>query len=275
MSETLSIKMLDSPETAQAEVDERQKHYSQEEIDGLEDTDDFKRLELTGENTIIDLPHTLQEKIPRAIVEHNFQYGFRVKAPTNIQFFADWKRFCQDHQVPPSPGTTVDKVHSLPQIVRRALKDMRIAQDMMEDAGIDVTKKAVSMGEMFAILHFKCEALGHACIVLGASPAYEAWKFGPLEIGIHIPSFHQLLKAEDRTVKMISMCLDELIGVLPSPPESYDQLGDPVWSSFRTAYIKPGSACPAKDSLPNPEAVIKHLESQCLEMEEGSETSRT
>ncbi|SCN65278.1 uncharacterized protein FFB20_01495 [Fusarium fujikuroi] len=85
MSETLSIKMLDSPETAQAEVDERQKHYSQEEIDGLEgelspldalatfmrpgviippyppachitnDTDDFKRLELTGENTIIDL----------------------------------------------------------------------------------------------------------------------------------------------------------------------------------------------------------------------------
>lgn len=137
------------------------------------------------------------------------------------------------------------------------LKDMRIPQDMMEDAGIDVTKLAVSMGEMFAILHFKCEALGHACIVLGASPAYEAWKFGPLEIGIHIPSFHQLIEAEDTTVETISMCLDELIGVLPSPPESYDQLGDPVWSSFRTAYIKQGNACRAKDSLPNPESVIK------------------
>ncbi|KAF5701281.1 calcineurin-like phosphoesterase [Fusarium globosum] len=316
MSETLSIKMLDSPETSQAELDERQKNYSQEEIDCLEgviippyppacriingrhlhgcvqkvkhvsDTDEFKRLELTGETTVVDL-----------------------------------KRFCQDHQVPPSPGTTVDKVHSLPQIVRRALinhyhprgrrpmdasvsqellhrgynlecmpplhlfdtqmctkefrlKDMRITEDMMEDAGIDVTKIAVSMGEMFSILHFKCEALGHACIVLGASPAYEAWEFGPLKIGIHIPTFHQLLEAEDMTVEAISMCLDELIGVLPSPPESYDQLGDPVWS-FRTAYIKQGNACRAKDSLPNPEAVIKHLESQYLEMEEGSETSRT
>lgn len=91
--------------------------------------------------------------------------------------------------------------------------------------------------------------------------------------GIHIPSFHQLLEAEDMTVETISMCLDELIGVLLSPPESYDQLGDPVWSSFRTAYIKQGNACRAKNSLPTPEAVIEHLESQYLEMEEESETS--
>jgi len=70
------------------------------------------------------------------------------------------------------------------------LKDMRITQDMMGDTGIDVTKIAASMGEILAILHSKCEALGHACIVLGASPAYEAWKFGPLKIGIQIPSFH-------------------------------------------------------------------------------------
>ncbi|RBA14008.1 hypothetical protein FPRO05_02800 [Fusarium proliferatum] len=347
MSETLSIKMLDSPETAQAELDEPQKHYSQGEIDRLEgelspldalatfmrlgviippyppachiingrhlhgcgqkvkhvsDTDEFKRLELTGENTIVDL----------------------VKTPfSDLDSQIHVKRFCQDHQVPPSPGTTVDKVHSLPQIVRRALtnhyhprgrrpmdpfvsqellhrgynlecmpplhlfdtqmctkefrlKDIRITEDMMEDAGIDVTKIAVSMGEW--LLYFISNARPwamRACIVLGASPAYEAWKFGPLEIGIHIPSFHQLLEAEDMTVETISMCLDELIGVLPSPPESYDQLGDPVWSSFRTAYIKQGNACRAKDSLPNPKAVIKHLESQYLEMEEGSETSRT
>lgn len=103
MPETLSIKMLDSPETAQAELDEPQKHYSQGEIDRLEgelspldalatfmrlgviippyppachiingrhlhgcgqkvkhvsDTDEFKRLELTGENTIVDLVKT-------------------------------------------------------------------------------------------------------------------------------------------------------------------------------------------------------------------------
>lgn len=44
------------------------------------------------------------------------------------------------------------------------LKDMRITRDMIEDAGIDVTKIAVSMGEMFAILHFKCEALGYVCV---------------------------------------------------------------------------------------------------------------
>ncbi|CVK97477.1 uncharacterized protein FMAN_11535 [Fusarium mangiferae] len=100
MSEALSTKMLDSPEIAQAELDERQKDNSQEEIDRREgelspldalatfmrpgviippyapachitngrhlhacdqkvkhfsDTDDFKRLELTGENTVIDL----------------------------------------------------------------------------------------------------------------------------------------------------------------------------------------------------------------------------
>lgn len=36
MSETLSIKMLDSPETARAELYERQRNYSQEEIDRLE-----------------------------------------------------------------------------------------------------------------------------------------------------------------------------------------------------------------------------------------------
>lgn len=134
MSEALSIKMLDSPETAQAELYERQKHYSQEEIGRLEgelspldalatfmrpgviippyppachitngrhlhgcdqkvkhvsDTDEFKRLELTGENTIVDLVKApfsdldcqiravqsrthFAHKIASAISEHNF-----------------------------------------------------------------------------------------------------------------------------------------------------------------------------------------------------------
>ncbi|KAG5753416.1 hypothetical protein H9Q69_002101 [Fusarium xylarioides] len=281
-------------EDAQVEPEERQRHYSQEEIDRLEgelspidalatfmrpgviipyprgchptncshlhgsdqktrrisETNAYKKLELIGEDTIVDLVKAplsdldrqirgvrirtdLEQRIARAFNEHNFQYGFKIKAPVNIQFFADWKRFCQDHQESPSPGTTVDKLHPLPQIVRRALinedhprgrkpmdpvvteellrrgdnlecmpplhlfdtqpcieefslKDLRVTRYMMEDAGIDTEKIAALMGEAFAILHFKCEALGHACFALGASPAYEAWKFGPLEIGIHI-----------------------------------------------------------------------------------------
>ncbi|KAF5569309.1 hypothetical protein FPHYL_2124 [Fusarium phyllophilum] len=183
-----------------------------------------------------------------------------------------------------SPGTTVDKFHPLPRIVRRALikeyhprgrkpmdpvvteellrrgdnlecmpplhlfdtqpcieefslKDLRVTRYMMEDAGIDTEKIAASMGEAFAILHFKCEALGHACFALGASPAYEAWKFGPLEIRIHILYLNELLEAKEMSVEAISTCSDELIGVIPAPPECDDTLGDPIWHSFRTAYI--------------------------------------
>ncbi|EWZ01031.1 hypothetical protein FOYG_00732 [Fusarium oxysporum NRRL 32931] len=62
----------------------------------------------------------------------------------------------------------------------------------------------------------------------GASPAYEAWKFGPLELGIHIPSFHALLEAKDMSVEKISLCLGEHVGVIPSPPEFRDEDGDGV-----------------------------------------------
>ncbi|CVL01595.1 uncharacterized protein FPRN_11487 [Fusarium proliferatum] len=358
--------MLDSPETTQAELDERQKHYSQEEIDRLEgelspldalatfmrlgviippyppachiingrhlhgcgqkvkhvsDTDEFKRLELTGENTIVDLVKTPFSDLDSQIhvVRSRTPFKKRSRGPlvnttsnmtSESKLLPTYNSFptrkdsakiikCLPHQAqqstrgrrPMDPFVSQELLHRgynlecMPPLhlfdtqmctKEFRLKDIRITEDMMEDAGIDVTKIAVSMGKW--LLYFISNARPwamRACIVLGASPAYEAWKFGPLEIGIHIPSFHQLLEAENMTVETISMCLDELIGVLPSPPESYDQLGDPVWSSFRTAYIKQGNACRAKDSLPNPEAVIKHLESQYLEMEEGSETSRT
>ncbi|KAF4434979.1 hypothetical protein FACUT_7639 [Fusarium acutatum] len=302
----------------------------------VSDTDVYKRLELTRENTYVDLIKALlsdldsqirvvksrahfEQKVARAFDEHNLQYGYRVKAPANIQFFADWKRFCQDHQVPPAPGTTVDKVHSLPQIIRRALinqyhprgdspmdpevtkellhrkdnlectpllvlfdtrpyirefqlKGLRIMREMMEDAGINVEKIAASMGEALAILHFECEALGLVCFALGASPAYEAWKFEPLEIGIHIPSFYQLLEAREMSVEKISHCLGDHTGVIPSSPEYLDQ-EDEIWQSFRTAYIKRGNACRTKDSLPTPGAVMEHFESLGFEMEEGSERS--
>ncbi|SCO81371.1 uncharacterized protein FRV6_05584 [Fusarium oxysporum] len=248
-----------------------------------------------------------EQTVARAFDEHNFHHGFRVKAPTNLQFFADWKRVCQDHREHPSPGAMKDKPHSLPQIVRRALinqyhpkgdnpmdpevtkellhrgdnlrcvpglvliktrpyseefrlRSLWITRQMMEDAGIDVETIAASMGEALAILDFKCEALGLVYFVLGASPACEAWKFGPLELGIHIPSFHALLEAKDMSVEKISLCLDEHVGVIPSPPEFRDEDGDGVWQSFRTAYIKQGNACRTKDSIPTPEAILEHFE---------------
>ncbi|KAI7768330.1 hypothetical protein LZL87_012915 [Fusarium oxysporum] len=326
MAETQSVEMKDSPEPAHTEPEERQTRYYQKEIDRLE-----------GELSPIDALATFmrpgviiplssmapyrqrrmhfEQTVARAFDEHNFQCGFRVKAPTNLQFFADWKRVCQDHREHPSPGAMMDKLHSLPQIVRRALinqyhpkgdntmdpevtkellhrgdnlrcvpylglfntrpyseefrlRSLWITRQMMEDAGINVEKIAASMGEALAILHFKCEALGFVNFVLGASPAYEAWKFGPLEIRIHIPSFHALLKAEDMSVAKISLCLGGHGGVIPSPPGFYDEDGVEVWQSFRTAYIKQGNACRTKDSLPTPEAVVEHFA-----LEERSERS--
>ncbi|KAF5694197.1 hypothetical protein FDENT_1502 [Fusarium denticulatum] len=109
-----------------------------QKIKHVSDTEKYKRLELTGENTYVDLIKAplsdldrqicvvrsrahFEQKVAKAFDVHIFQDSYRVKAPTNIQFFGDWKKFCQDHQVPPAPGTTADKVHSLPQIVQRAL----------------------------------------------------------------------------------------------------------------------------------------------------------
>ncbi|KAF5723010.1 hypothetical protein FMUND_2367 [Fusarium mundagurra] len=327
MSETLSIHMED----ARAELEERQKHYSQEKIDRLEgelspidalatvmcpgviipyprgrhttncshlhgcdqktrhisETNAYKKLELTGEDTMVDLVKAplsdldrqirgviirtdLEQRIARAFNEHNFQYGFKVKAPVKgrkpMDPLVTEELLCRGDNLECMPPLHL--FDTQPCIEEFSLKDLRVTRDMMEDAGIDIEKIAASMGETFAILHFKREALGCACFALGASPAYEARKFGPLEIGIHIPSLNQLVEAEEMSVEMISMCLDELIVVIPSPPESYDELGDSIWHSSRTAYIKQGNACRAKDSLPTPEAVMKNLESQYFHMEE-------
>ncbi|KAH7253809.1 uncharacterized protein BKA55DRAFT_510439, partial [Fusarium redolens] len=139
------------------------------------------------------------------------------------------------------------------------LCSLYITRQMMEDAGVDVEKIAASMGEALAILHFKCEAMGFVNFVLGASPAYEAWKFGPLEIGIHILSFDALEEAEDMGVKEITLYLSGNIGMIPLPAEFYDEDGDEVWQSFSTAYIKQGNACRTKDSIPTPEAVMEHF----------------